>query len=78
MWPIIWNMAKRFGGGFVAMGDATNQIMESRLWAFNAYVALGLGMILMEFIWTKKINTTALGIMGTACALTTFSIPKNN
>lgn len=78
MWQLLWLAAKRCGNGFLALGDATNQVVESRIWAYNAYVALGLGMILVEFLDTKKINATALGIMGTACTLSNFSIPKPN
>jgi hypothetical protein len=70
-------MVKRCGSGFAALGDATTQVIEARLWAYIAYVVLGLGMILVEFMETHKINTNALGIMGAACALTTFSIPRS-
>ena len=76
MWQLAWTIIKRCGSGFASLGDATNQVIEARLWAFIGYVVLGLGMILVEFLETHRINTVALGIMGTACALTTFSIPR--
>lgn len=73
-----WAISKfqQFGGWAVSSVDPTVQTSEIRLIAYGAFVFVGLGLILVEFHYTHRINNIALGTMASACALGTFSIPK--
>ena len=78
MWDWILTRAKLAGQWTAALGDPTIRTIEIRLFAYGAYVMVGLSLIVMAFYYSHKIDNVALTTMGAACALGTFSIPQQD